>query len=79
MIASSDGLARQRPVKVGIRNGDDVQILEGVASNEKVVTSGAYGLPDKAKIKTEAAEAPDQGARPTAGGSKTPSEGAGDK
>lgn len=77
MIAGSDGLAHQRPVKVGIRNGDDVQITEGVSGNERVVSNGAYGLPDKARIKTEAAEAPHQGS--TAGGSKTPSEDAGDK
>jgi len=79
MIAGSDGLAHQRAVKVGIRNGDDVQIVEGVSANDKVVTSGAYGLPDKTKIKIEAAEAPAEEAKPSAEGSKAPSEGSGDK
>jgi len=68
MLASSDGLAHQKTVKVGIRNGDDVQILDGVTASDKVVTSGAYGLPDKTRIKIEAAQAPAQG-------SKAPSEG----
>ncbi len=49
-------------MKLGIRNGDDVQILEGVTASDKVVTAGAYGLPDKTKIKVEAAETPAEGA-----------------
>jgi HlyD family secretion protein len=57
MVAGADGLAHQTAVKVGIRNGDDVQILEGVTANDKVVSIGAYGLPDKTKLKVEAAAA----------------------
>jgi RND family efflux transporter MFP subunit len=68
MLAASDGRAHQQPVKLGIRNGDDVQILEGVTANDKVVATGAYGLPDKTKIKIEAAEAPAEGSNE---GSKT--------
>src|SRR5713226_7766176 len=49
MVAGSDGKAHQKAVKVGIRQGDDVQILEGVAEGDKVVASGAYGLPDNTK------------------------------
>jgi len=59
MLAGSDGRAHQKAVKLGIRNGDDVQILEGVKASDKVVATGAYGLPDKTKIKIEAAEAPE--------------------
>jgi HlyD family secretion protein len=86
MLAGSDGLAHQQAVKLGIRNGDDVQVLDGVKAGEKVVTTGAYGLPDKTKLKIEAAEAPAEGsaegAKNTAGskeGSKAPSEGSSDK
>ena len=75
MLAGTDGLAHQKTVKVGIRNGDDVQILEGVTASDKVITSGAYGLPDKTKIKIAAAEAPVEGTE----GSKTPSEGPSEK
>jgi multidrug efflux pump subunit AcrA (membrane-fusion protein) len=57
MLVGSDGRAHQKTVKLGIRNGKDgVQILEGVTAADKVVVTGAYGLPDKTKIKIEAAE-----------------------
>src|ERR1700726_3526840 len=46
MVAGSDGRAHQKTVKIGIRQDDDVQILEGVTDSDKVVTTGAYGLPD---------------------------------
>ena len=74
MMAGSDGLAHQQAVRVGIRNGNDVQIVEGVSANEKVVTNGAYGLPDKTKIKIEAAEAPAEGSKPSADAGKAPRE-----
>src|SRR5205823_5605372 len=54
MIAGSDGKAHQKSVKLGIRQDDDVQILEGVTQADKVVSTGAYGLPDNTKIKMEA-------------------------
>jgi multidrug efflux pump subunit AcrA (membrane-fusion protein) len=80
MLAGADGRAHQKAVKLGIRNGDDVQILEGVTASDKVVASGAYGLPDKTKIKIEAVEAPaegsSEGSKP---GTKAPSEGSNDK
>ena len=62
MAAGSDGRAHQKTVKLGIRNGDDVQVTDGVSENDKVIATGAYGLPDKTKIKIEAAEAPAEGA-----------------
>jgi HlyD family secretion protein len=50
MVAGSDGRAHQRAVKVGIRDGDRVQVVEGLQPGERVVASGAYGLPDNHKI-----------------------------
>jgi HlyD family secretion protein len=80
MLAGTDGRAHQKAVKLGIRNGDDVQILEGVTASDKVVATGAYGLPDKTKIKIAAAEAPAQGAPEGAkDGSKAPGEGSSEK
>ena len=55
MVAGSDGKAHQKAVKLGIRQDDDVQIIEGVSEGDKVVATGAYGLPDNTKIKVEAA------------------------
>ena len=79
MLAGSDGLAHQQAVKLGIRNGDDVQVVDGVKEGDKVVSTGAYGLPDKTKIKIEAAEASGDEGKPSAEGSKAPSEGSGEK
>jgi HlyD family secretion protein len=47
---SSDRCALQREVKTGIRDQERVQIIEGLKEGEKVVASGAYGLPDKSRI-----------------------------
>lgn len=54
MVVGSDNIAHERPVKVGVREGDTVQILDGVKSGEKVVTVGGIGLEDKAKVVIEA-------------------------
>jgi HlyD family secretion protein len=53
MQVSADDQANQKAVKVGIRQGDAVQIVEGLQAGDRVVASGAYGLPDKSKIKVE--------------------------
>jgi HlyD family secretion protein len=75
MLAGADGKAHQKAVKVGIRQGDDVQILEGVTEKDKVVASGAYGLPDNTKIKVEAPAAEGSKEKGAKGGdSKAPSE-----
>ena len=58
MVIGTDGRAHQRTVKAGIRQGDEVQITEGLQAGECVVVSGAYGLPDNTKIKVEAAPQP---------------------
>ncbi|HTT18758.1 MAG TPA: efflux RND transporter periplasmic adaptor subunit [Candidatus Sulfotelmatobacter sp.] len=79
MLAGSDGLAHQQTVKVGIRSGDDVQILEGVSTNDKVVTNGAYGLPDKTRIKIETAETPAERSKPSADDGKASREGSSEK
>jgi len=53
MQVSSDDHAYQKNVRVGIRQGDAVQINEGLQAGDRVVASGAYGLPDKSRIKVE--------------------------
>jgi RND family efflux transporter MFP subunit len=53
---ASDRCAIQREVKAGIRDEDRVQITEGLHEGEKVVASGAYGLPDKSRITTAEAK-----------------------
>jgi HlyD family secretion protein len=53
MLIGSDQHAHQQAVKVGIRQNDEVQIVEGLKEGQKVVTEGAYGLPDNAKVSIE--------------------------
>ncbi|HMK23112.1 MAG TPA: efflux RND transporter periplasmic adaptor subunit, partial [Terriglobales bacterium] len=68
MVAGSDGRAHQTSVKTGIHDGDQIQIIEGVQPGDKVIVSGAYGLPDKTKVTVEAANEP-AGGKPAAGSS----------
>ena len=67
MVAGADSRAHQTTVKTGIRQGDDVQILDGLKEGDRVIASGAYGLPDKTKFRAEASQESGQGARPPAG------------
>lgn len=57
MVVGNDDRAHQKPVKVGIRQGDQIQITDGLRAGDRVVASGAYGLPDNTKIKVETAQA----------------------
>ena len=59
MVAGSDGRAHQRDVKTGIREAGRVQILNGLEAGERIVASGAYGLPDNSKITEIAASKPE--------------------
>jgi HlyD family secretion protein len=52
MVAGSDSRAHQKDVKVGIRDQDRIQIVEGLQAGDRIVASGAYGLPDNSKITT---------------------------
>ncbi len=51
MIAMSDNTARERRINIGVRQGDNVQIISGVSEGEKVIVAGGLGLENKAKIK----------------------------
>ena len=53
MRIGSDGRAHDKKVKVGIKQGDQIQIVEGVQDGDKVVSDGAYGLPDNSKIEIQ--------------------------
>ncbi len=64
MVIGADSKAHQQTVKVGIKQGDEVQIVEGVKEGQTVVTEGAYGLPDSAKVSIEAAK---EDEKPSAG------------
>ncbi|HET9281585.1 MAG TPA: efflux RND transporter periplasmic adaptor subunit [Candidatus Angelobacter sp.] len=58
MVVDAQSQAQSRDVKVGIQSGDQAQIVSGLKPGEVVVTAGAYGLPDKTKVKIERPESP---------------------
>jgi multidrug efflux pump subunit AcrA (membrane-fusion protein) len=81
MTISADQHAHQQAVKVGIRQDDKVQIVEGLKEGQRVVTDGAYGLPDNAKVAVEAAAETDtdkDAVKPAAGKEPAPKDSAKD-
>lgn len=64
MVAGSDGRAHQTAVKTGIRQQDRVQIVAGLTAGERVVASGAYGLPDNSRIMPAPAPGTESSAAP---------------
>jgi multidrug efflux pump subunit AcrA (membrane-fusion protein) len=44
IVLSADNKPKSQGVKVGIRNGDDVQITDGLKTGDRVVTTGAFEL-----------------------------------
>lgn len=67
LTVSSDSVAHKRPVKLGIQEGTQVQILNGVSPGEEVVVVGGLGLDDKAKVKvitTAVEESSDEDSNP---------------
>ena len=49
-VVDSTGIALARAVRIGGRTESQVEILSGVAAGETVVTTGAYGVQDSARI-----------------------------
>jgi multidrug efflux pump subunit AcrA (membrane-fusion protein) len=66
MVVDAQNKPHQKNVKLGIRDGDNVQVTEGLEAGERVVTVGAYELskedPDvleKTKVQIETPPAPE--------------------
>src|SRR5271165_2676476 len=70
MIAGADGKAHQVNVETGIRQGDRLQITKGLSGGEKIIVTGAYGLPDNTKVKIAETTPPAGAQKPGAGGEK---------
>ncbi len=70
MVVGDDGAAHKKPVTLGITDGEDVQVLSGVAPGDMVITGGAYGLDDGTKVKVGKADADDEAKPDAKGGDK---------
>ncbi|MGE5732372.1 MAG: efflux RND transporter periplasmic adaptor subunit [Gemmatimonas sp.] len=60
-VVDAQSIAHEREVKVGGRSPAGVEIVDGLKSGERIVTYGAYGVQDSAKVvspKPSAAPAP---------------------
>jgi HlyD family secretion protein len=64
LVITSDSVAHKRSVKLGFRQGDKVQLLNGVLPGEDVVTVGGMGVDDKQKVKIIQAGAPPEEEEP---------------
>ena len=49
-VVDASSIAHARPVTVGARTGGLAEIKSGLQAGEKVVTYGAYGVEDSAKV-----------------------------
>jgi RND family efflux transporter MFP subunit len=49
-VVDAKGIAHERPVTVGGRGPAGVEITAGLRAGERIVTSGAYGVQDSAKV-----------------------------
>jgi len=77
LVISSDMVAHRRLVRLGVREGNKIQIESGVNPGEDVVIVGGLGVDDKQKVKIINAtveEAPDEipDAEPAAGKDQKP-------
>lgn len=63
-IVDASGIAHERDVKVGGKTSTAVEITDGLKAGERIVTYGAYGMQDSAKVAplASAPGAPTQGA-----------------
>jgi len=50
MTVGEDSIAHETKVKIGIKQGDKIQIVEGLNGDETVVVEGNYALPDGTKV-----------------------------
>jgi len=80
LTVGSDSTVRRKTVKVGVREGNQVQILSGLTPGEEVVVVGGLGLDDKAKVKVittaveESADEDEDNAPPEPKADKAPAE-----
>ncbi len=51
LVVGDDGAAHRKPVTLGIADAGDVQVTSGLAPGDMVITGGAYGLDEGAKVK----------------------------
>jgi HlyD family secretion protein len=51
MVVGADGTAQPKKITLGISDGEDVQVLSGLALSDEVITVGSYGLDPGTPVK----------------------------
>jgi HlyD family secretion protein len=51
MVVDDMGVAHEKKIETGVKEGDLVQVLSGLQSGDRVVVAGGLGLEDKAKVR----------------------------
>lgn len=59
MVVAADGTAQPKKITLGINNGEDVQVVSGLAPSDQVITVGSYGLDPGTPVKVGPAESDD--------------------
>jgi HlyD family secretion protein len=54
MVVGADSTAKKRPVKLGIVNSEDAQVLSGITTADEVITVGSYALDPGTKVQVKA-------------------------
>lgn len=49
-VVDANGVAHEQGVKIGGRSSTTAEVVEGLKGGERIVTSGAYGVEDSAKV-----------------------------
>jgi len=60
MVVGPDNIAHETKVKVGVKQGDKTQIVEGLNGGETVVTEGNYELPNGTRVEVAAEKQGDE-------------------
>lgn len=55
VMVAAGGVAHLRPVRIGLRNEEQVEITDGLAAGDLVLVAGQYGLPDGAAVAAQTA------------------------
>ncbi|WP_241654295.1 efflux RND transporter periplasmic adaptor subunit [Granulicella sibirica] len=63
MVIGPDSAAHKKAVQLGINDGDDVEVTQGLTVADTVITTGSYGLDEGAKVKVGKAEDDDKDAK----------------
>jgi hypothetical protein len=53
VMVAENGFARQRVIRLGLRAPNEVEVTDGLAAGELVLTAGQYALPDGTPIEAQ--------------------------